>query len=293
MKQVAVVGVGAIGGVVSARLLEKGQCDVTLCVRTPFDKLVVETPRGIIESKVRCETDPSRMSRVDWVLFATKAHQTEQASAWLKTLAGPGTVIAVLQNGVEHIERLTPFANGARILPVVVQCPADKVELGRMMHRSFVRLVVPDTEDGRGFAQLFEGTDIETPIKKDILTEMWTKLCVNCAQSPITALTRRTREVLRRPDISELDLALASECATVGRAAGAKLPASLPEDIVARQKKAPPDAPTSMLTDAWEGKPIESEAFTGAVLRFGEKYGIPTPVTRIIHILTSAVNREN
>jgi 2-dehydropantoate 2-reductase len=291
MERVAVVGVGAIGGVVAAHLLKKGQCDVTLCVRTPFDKLVAETPRGIIESKARCETDPARMSRVDWVLFATKAHQTEQASPWLKTLAGPGTIIAVLQNGVEHIERLTPFANGARILPVVVRCPADKAGLGRMVHRSIARLAVPDTEDGWGFARLFDGTDIETPVQKDILTEMWTKLCVNCAQSPITALTRRRREVLRRQDISELALALANECAAVGRAAGAKLPESLPADIVARQKKARPDATTSMLTDAWEGKPIESDAFTGAVLRFGERHGIPTPATFIVHVLTSSLNQ--
>ncbi|MEK6711890.1 MAG: 2-dehydropantoate 2-reductase [Nitrospinota bacterium] len=291
MESVAVVGVGAIGGVVAARLLEKGQCSVTLCVRTPFEKLVVETPRGVIESKVLCVTDPGQMRPVDWVLLATKAHHTEGAAPWLKALAGPKTVIAVLHNGVEHVERVAPYANGARVLPVVVNCPADKAGLGRMVHRGSVRLVPPDDEQGRGLARLFEGTDVEVPPSKDILTDLWTKLCTNCAQSPITGLTRRRREVLRLPEVSEVSLALARECAAVGRAVGAKLPESLPEDIVARQKKMSPDATTSMLTDAWEGKPLETDAFTGAVIRAGEKHGIPTPVTRIVHALSSAINR--
>src|SRR3989338_1900566 len=190
MERVAVVGVGAIGGVVAARLLEKVRCDVTLCVRTPFEKLVVETPKQVIESRVRCATDPSAVTRADWVLLATKAHQTGGAAGWLKALAGPGTVIAVLHNGVEHVERVTPFANGAHVLPVVVQCPADKVGLGRVKHRSFVRLVAPDGPHGRGLAALFYGTDVEVPLTQDIRTDLWTKLTVNCAQSPITGLTR-------------------------------------------------------------------------------------------------------
>lgn len=293
MERVAVVGVGAIGGVVAARLLEKGKCEVTLCVRTPFEKLVVETPNRVIESKVRCVTDPSKMTRVDWVLLATKAHHTEGAAGWLKALAGPGTVIAVLHNGVEHVERVAPHANGAHVLPVVVQCPADKTGLGRVKHRSFVRLVSPDGAHGRGLAGLFEGTDVEVPLTKDILTDLWTKLTVNCAQSPITGLTRRRREVLGREDVSAVSLALARECAAVGRAAGAKLPPDFAEDVIARQKRMPPDATTSMLTDAWEGKPLEMDAFTGAVIRFGERHGIPTPVTRVVHALGSAINRED
>ncbi|MBI3128459.1 MAG: 2-dehydropantoate 2-reductase [Candidatus Tectomicrobia bacterium] len=293
MERVAVVGVGAIGGVVAARLLEKGRCDVTLCVRTPFEKLVVETPKRVIEAEAKCATDPARVGPAEWVLLATKAHHTEGAAGWLKALAGPGTVIAVLHNGVEHLERVTPYANGARVLPVVVQCPADKVGLGRMKHRSFVRLVAPDDEYGRGLAKLFEGTDVEVPLTKDIKTELWTKLTVNCAQSPITGLTRRRREVLGRPDVSEVSLALARECAAVGRAEGARLAPGFAEEVIARQKKMPPDATTSMLTDAWEGKPLEMDAFTGAVIRFGEKHGVPTPVTRVVHALGSAVNRED
>jgi len=93
------------------------------------------------------------------------------------------------------------------------------------------------------------------------------KLCTNCAQSPITGLTRRRREVLGREDVSEVSLAMARECASVGRAAGAKLPPGFAEEVIARQKKMPPDATTSMLTDAWEGKPLEMDAFTGAVIR--------------------------
>jgi ketopantoate reductase len=50
MSIVAVVGVGAVGGAVAARLWAKGRDDVLLCVRTRFDELVVEGPAGILQA---------------------------------------------------------------------------------------------------------------------------------------------------------------------------------------------------------------------------------------------------
>ena len=73
-------------------------------------------------------TDPAIVrDTADWILLAVKAHQTDGASGWLKALAGPGSVVAVLQNGVEHRDRVGPLAREAAVLPVIVWCPAETI----------------------------------------------------------------------------------------------------------------------------------------------------------------------
>src|SRR5256885_14044526 len=109
MTAIAVVGVGAIGGVVAASLaaLER---DFLLCVRQPFDELVVQTPRGILKARPQVATSVEGLRPVPWVLLATKALQTAGAGAWLSALADRGTTVAILQNGVEHEQRVRPYA---------------------------------------------------------------------------------------------------------------------------------------------------------------------------------------
>src|SRR2546422_11515670 len=65
---IAVVGVGAIGGVVAASLaaLER---DFLLCVRQPFDELVVQTPRGILKARPQVATSVEGLRPVPWVLL--------------------------------------------------------------------------------------------------------------------------------------------------------------------------------------------------------------------------------
>lgn len=126
MTSVAVVGVGAIGGTVVTHLAEAGCCEVVACVRTPIPELAVERLSGMeLRPVVRQETDADKVGVVDWVVLATKAHQTSKAAPWLAALTGPATRIAVLQNGVEHRERVVPLVAG-RVVPVTPQV----VELG-------------------------------------------------------------------------------------------------------------------------------------------------------------------
>jgi len=135
--RIAVVGVGAIGGSLAADLADLGKHDLTLCVRSAFDRLVVEHPKGRSQVAAPVVTDSSKVGPVDWVLLATKAHQTEGSAPWLQALCGPTTRIAVLQNGVDHVSRVRPHV-GAKldVVPVVVQLAAEKTAAARIVHVS-------------------------------------------------------------------------------------------------------------------------------------------------------------
>src|SRR5437867_4348476 len=116
MATIAIIGPGAVGGVIAASLIKSGH-EVTLCARRAIGDVTVALLSGDINLTAPVLTDPAKGSAVDWVLVATKAYDAAGAAAWFPSLAGPRTRVAILQNGVEHRERFSPWLEAARLLP--------------------------------------------------------------------------------------------------------------------------------------------------------------------------------
>ena len=166
--RVAVIGLGSIGGVGAGLLRAAGRHDVVGCARRPLDRLVVERPDGTVEVDLKVLTDPAQAAPVDWVLLCTKAHETSSAGPWLQRLCRPSTRVAVLQNGIDHGERVAPFAQGATVVPALVYYNGERLAPGRVRFRSVSdhELVVPDDDAGRAFAQLMQGTPLRVPLER-------------------------------------------------------------------------------------------------------------------------------
>jgi 2-dehydropantoate 2-reductase len=154
--RIAVVGVGAIGGALAADLMDVGRHELVLCTRTPFDRLRVTHPGGRSDVSVATAPEPARArtafeedAPADWILLATKAHQSPGAVPWLDALCGPHTRVAILQNGVDHVERIRPLVPaGTPLVPVVIQLPAEKRAPGEIEQSHVGLLFVPDDDDG-------------------------------------------------------------------------------------------------------------------------------------------------
>ncbi|WP_370416615.1 2-dehydropantoate 2-reductase [Streptomyces fradiae] len=291
MTRVAVVGVGAVGGVVAAGLMSTGRLDVTACVRSPLGRLRIERPDGsALETSVSEATDPAELSPVEWVVLATKAHQTPAASPWLSRLCGPTTRVAVLQNGVEHRERVAPLAGPARIVPAVVEISAESRHRGQVRLFGPLRLTVPGADDGADFAALCQGSGIEVTPVDDFVTAAWAKLCLNAANGAVTALTMHRMPVFAHPRIAQLGRALVEEARQVALASGAHLPADLADQVLTRLRSMPPESGSSMLWDRLAGRQTEYDARNGAVVRAGARHGIPTPYNETVTALLEAAS---
>src|ERR1700722_10290755 len=142
MARVAVVGVGAIGAVLAALLETTGLHEITLCTRRPLDKLTVETADGPVSVKARNLTDPALADAVDWVCVATKTYDAGGASEWLRRLCREDTPVALIQNGVEHRENFEPYVNAKNIVPVIIDCPAERTGHGTVRQRGPARMRV-------------------------------------------------------------------------------------------------------------------------------------------------------
>lgn len=288
---VAVVGPGAIGGTVAAWLSRSPLVgDLILCARSPLDRLSVETPDGgVIEAAPRVLTSPDQANGpVDWVLVATKAYDVAAASAWLAPLMGPDSRLAVLQNGVDHIDRFAPYVAPERILPVIVDLPAERTGPGRIRHRRDGTLTVPEGEAGRAFADMFREEALRPVVTDDFLTAAWTKLALNCAGA-VCALTGRPSGVVQEPGMAELMHGLAAECAVVGRALGARLPDDLADWVVERTQASPQDSVNSLLGDRLAGRPMEWDARNAVIPRLGRRRGVEAPLNQMAATLLAAL----
>ncbi|MGZ6673099.1 MAG: 2-dehydropantoate 2-reductase [Solirubrobacteraceae bacterium] len=290
MAGVAVVGVGAIGAAMAAAVDRAGGHQLVLCARRPLDEVVVVLPDGSsVAVDAPVVTDPAGLDGpADWVLLAVKAHQTVGAAGWLSALCGPGSTVAVLQNGIDHVERVGPLVGSASVLPVVNWCPVEPVAPGRVRQRDALRLAVPAGAAGEGLATLL-GAHADVTVGGAFELEAWRKLCAN-AVSGVMALAGRPAEIFAVEDVREVARALAHECAAVARAEGVDLTDRDADDVIAWLEALPKDAGSSILTDRRAGRELEWEARNGVIGRLGRCHGVPTPVADTVSALLHAAS---
>ena len=274
----------------AAWLGRSGAHEVIVCSRRPLQEFTVETPDETIVARPRVLTDPKTAPAVDWVLITTKAYDAAATAEWLKPLAAKGASVAVLQNGVEHRERFAPYVPIERILPILVYCPAERPEPTRMLQRRAARLVVQDDPRGRDFASLFAGTGVKVDTTPDITTALWEKLVLNSGGA-LTAILLQPNGAFHDARVGELAKEVMRECIAVGRAEGAVLDEAMLDRCIEVYKKEPRDGLNSLHADRLAGRPMESDARNGAIVRLGHKHGIPTPYNHMATLLLDLLSR--
>jgi 2-dehydropantoate 2-reductase len=226
------------------------------------------------------------------VLLTTKGYQTASAEPWLRRLAGPETVVVVVQNGVEHSERLASaaFSPAGPVLPAVAYISARRSAPGVVEHVYGDRVIVPRDGTGTRFAALLAGGPVEVELADDFLTEAWRKLLLNAAANPVTALTGQPVGVLGQPGIPSLVRGLLAETVAAANASGARLSQA---DVTATMDffaDSDSDMGTSMLEDRLAGRPTEHEEITGAVVRAADRHGVEAPLNRAVLALLAAAS---
>lgn len=289
---VAIIGLGSIGGIAAGCLRDADRHDIVICARHPVERLTLERPDKTIAADLRTLTDPAEATRVDWVLMCTKTQQTPSTAPWLARLCDSATRVAVLQNGIGHAERLAPLAGGATVVPTIVYFNGERLAPDRVRLRPVGEhdLAVADDGHGRDFVQLMQGASLRVFPSEDFATLSWRKLLINAVANPVTALTLQRQAVFRRDDIEALCMSILDEAVAVGRAAGARLDADEPAQIMARLLTYPPEAGTSMYFDRAAGRALEVEALTGAIVAAGRRFGIATPLNGALAALLRAVS---
>lgn len=276
---IAVVGAGAIGGAMAAALGDAGH-QPCLCVRTPFERLT----RTLADESTRSyafpvHTSARNLAPVDWVLLCTKAHQIAPARDWLDRLVGPDTRIAVMQNGVDHLERVASWVPAERAVACIILLPAKLDAPGVVVQARAGVVQVPDTPAGHALAALFcDPHAVRIEPTADFVSAVWTKLVLNAVGGAVCSLAMQPLGALAAPQVHALVVGLMQEVMAVGRAEGASFEDDFVDKTIEYFRGPIATHWTSMAADRRDGRRMEWEIRNAVVGRIGRRHGVPTPL---------------
>jgi len=323
--RICVVGAGAIGGIIAARLATAasgaaaGETDVSVLARGATlaairDRglRVPSAPRSpaVTATRVTASDDAAGLGQQDIVVVTVKAQSMPSVAAAIGPLLGPDTAVLSTLNGVpwwfldgfggpaagRHLDSVDPGGLVAAALPAArviggtVHMSASSPGPGEVSWRNGTELIIGELDGATSarvaaLAALLRAGGLGVTVSARIRDDVWYKLWGNLTINPICALTDSTAGPVMDDDLVR---AFISAAMLEARAIGERIGcpiAQAPEDRHAVTRKLGDFAP-SMLQDARAGRPLELDALTGAVRELGALTGVPTPAIDAIHGLT-------
>jgi 2-dehydropantoate 2-reductase len=314
--KIAVIGAGAIGGILAVRLALSGQTVTVVdqgahldAIRRNGLKLVRADGAEELAKDLRAVASCAEAGSQDLVFLALKAYVVEAVAPQMRALFTADTIVVPIQNGLPwwYFQNFkgahagyrlkTADPNGvieqniesSRIIGCVVY-PA-----GEIIAPGVVKLLEGDrfplgeldgieTERANNVSQALVAAGLKAPVLADIRSEIWLKLWGNMSFNPISALTHATLvDICEEPATRALAADMMREAQAVAEKLGVTFRVPLEKRIDGAAKVG--KHKTSTLQDVEAGRPVEVDALIGSVIELGELTATPTPATRAVYAL--------
>jgi 2-dehydropantoate 2-reductase len=325
--KIAVIGAGAIGGLVGARLALAGE-EVTFIVRGANLQAIRSHGIKLIEqdgqarvAAAKATDDYGQAGPQDLVVLAVKAHQVAAVADQVGKLFGPDTVVVTMQNGIPFwyfhrhggpfeghtVRSVDPDGDlarqipPARVLGCVVYPAAVLTAPGVIQHIEGERFPLGELDgstSGRILAvsECFQRAGFKSPVLDNIRAEIWLKLWGNVSFNPISALSHSTLvDICQHPLTRGLATEMMREAEAVATKLGIAFRVALERRIAGAEKIG--KHKTSMLQDVEAGRGPEIDALVGSVVELARMTGTPTPhidsAYALVKLLEKTIAEQN
>lgn len=292
IRNVTVVGIGAVGGIYAWRLsnfLGKDRVQVMVDAerksRYAQDGIFLNGQR--IDFNYRTPEEAS--GPADLILIATKNHHLENAVKLISNQVGPDTAILSLLNGLDSEAYLTKFFGKKHVLYGFTTAmdstrSQNQISFTKEGIIHFGEFDNSTTTRVESICSLFNQAQIAFKITEDIHREMWAKFMVNVSINTISAIAGANYGACATiPALKQLIVDTQREVVALAHAKGI---VGLDDTYIDRYQKIfaslEPSGKTSMLQDMEAGRPTENEWFCKTASRFGRETGVPTPLCDIL-----------
>ena len=317
--KIAIVGLGAIGGLIAARLAGAGHRVSALArgetlTRVRERGLVVESAGQRSVAHVEVSDDAAALGPQELVVVALKAPALAAVAPAVAALMGESTIVLPAMNGVpwwflpaaapaepplESVDpggRLLALLPIARVLGCVVHLAASCPEPGVIRHGFGERLIVGEPRGGdstrtRSVCATLAEAGFQAEASADVRREVWYKLWGNMTMNPVSALTGAPSDaILDDALVFDFMVRTMAEASAIGARIGCSIDQSGEERMKLARKLG--SFRTSMLQDASAGRPLELDALVTAVHEIGARIGVATPNIGALLGLTRLMARQ-
>lgn len=252
--------------------------------------ITVKTPEDTFVAKVQVSDDANELcadfGEGDFAMVATKSYSLPEIAPAVKAFAARGTTIVPLQNGVEAADTLIALGVPRdRLLGGVTYISAVHVGPGIAERlNANQRVIVGELNGGiseraTDIAKAFVNVGVQGEATEDITLAIWQKFVFLASIAAGCGLTRLNIGAVRDSQLGRQLLERAvKEAIAVGRARGVVLTSDEEVQVMKRVDALPADVEPSLLLDLRNGSRTEVDVLSGAIARFGDEFGIDTPV---------------
>jgi len=308
--KICILGAGALGCAIGGVLAEGGHA-VWLVNRRQAHVDALNR-HGLIMRQdgvdrvvaVRAATHCGAVSLVDGpielLIVLVKSFDTREAIESAAPMLDARTMVLSLQNGLGHEDVLAEVVGRQRVLAGKTYAGGVMLGAGHILVGTRGKETFIGELDGsvsarvQAVAETLRGAGLSTEVSENIIATMWDKLLVNVATGALSAISGLPYGALYRvPEIEECALAAVAEAMAVAYAGGIALGTTYPrQSWVKAAAGLPPEFKASMLQSLEKGSITEVDYVNGAVVSWGARFGVATPVNRALVACVKGVERS-
>ena len=306
---VGIIGLGPVGSILAAHLVAGG---VDVVVEDIAKELLVKVRKdglrvsGIRELATRFDKVVGSLAELaefepDIVFVATKACFLRIVLAELKSVYKAGMSVVSFQNGLDNERAVAETLGIDTAYRVVVNYAGELVSPGIVKMNWFQppnyvgalksgRYTTDETT--KYIAEVMTASGLETEEAPDIKEHVWEKTILNSALCSVCALTGQTMKGAMEFGFSrDLAVKVLEEGLRVAKADGYDFGREALDRFTGYLEKGGAHKP-SMLVDVESGRRIEVDFLSGAIVGYGERYGVETPVNMVLTRLLKALENR-
>jgi 2-dehydropantoate 2-reductase len=291
IKNVAILGAGAMGAVYASKFFEAGPFSTVLVARDKrYERLktaglVVNKKHYLVPVIRPDETTPP----ADLIIVALKNHSLPEAVSDLKNFVGDQTTIISVMNGLDSEEHLGSVYGMDKVLYAIA------VGIDAVREENSVTFTNPGkiffgepenshpSERVQSVQKAFERAGVVSESPANMLRMLWWKFMINVGVNQASAVMRAPYGVFQSsPDAQALMESLMREVIVLAQRIGVNLGEQDLTGWYEVLNTLSPEGKTSMLQDIEAGRKTEVDAFAGKVVELGKTYGIPTPTNQTV-----------
>ncbi|WP_128896018.1 2-dehydropantoate 2-reductase [Longirhabdus pacifica] len=308
--KIAVIGGGAVGLFLTAKLSNVNEVDVVLITRTEEQAASIQHNQlvfqhGNQQTHLHINTLPiSKASslNVDWILLAVKQqHMTPTFIEQLKYLMQSQSKLLCFQNGYGHIDLLSEKIDVNSIYAAITTEGVLKKNKNQVIHTGYGNTVLGHYINNslndvylNKMNDVLSAAGISSSLSKNIRKETWQKLIINAVINPLTGMMKiKNGDLLTNPYVHTLMKGVFNEVMVVAQHQYADLERDKMWKKLITVCSNTRENKSSTLQDMLNGRQTELEWITGVIIKLAKSHGIQVPMNEMLYCMIKGLEAEH